>query len=348
MADVNTPQVSVLLSCYNGSQWIRESIQSVLDQTYRDFEFIIVDDGSTDDSLDIINDFAKRDRRIRVIEKNNTGLADSLNVGLENARSAWIARIDADDICEPNRLKKQIDIVNRYPGLVFLGSAISLIDDKGDNVGVYKYPTRHNSLLNNLRSLGRFPAHSSAFIRANVMRSVGGYRVRFERSQDWDLWLRLSEKGRLMSLSEPLVRVRKHSQQISHKELGKSQVIYSRIATISYWLRRWGYSDPIEYREGEYERFYNWVASRLSGEQVFDYLYYISESKKMVRQLGGSPECFVGSVFYILSEKRYLLRFMLSRLFGESISRRLAGEWIENNRLEKIKLRWNDDKNREI
>ena len=105
------PAVSVVMSCYNASRFLAEAIESILRQTFTDFEFIIIDDGSTDDTLDIIRTYAQTDPRIVVIEKANTGLADSLNVGIGAARGEWIARQDADDVSFPDRLFHQIEFL---------------------------------------------------------------------------------------------------------------------------------------------------------------------------------------------------------------------------------------------
>ena len=109
-----SPEVTVLMSCYNASCWLHEAIASVLKQTFENFEFILVDDGSTDDTWDIIQAYRDRDQRIVAIKKSNTGLTDSLNVGIAHARGAWIARLDADDRCEAGRLAEQVRFIHRF------------------------------------------------------------------------------------------------------------------------------------------------------------------------------------------------------------------------------------------
>ena len=125
------PSITVLMAVYNGERWLAESIQSVLEQTFTNFEFIIVNDGSNDCSLQIINQFSKKDSRIRVYNKKNSGLADSLNYGIAEARGEWIARIDADDICSLERLQKQIECVRLNTDLVLVGSGLVIIDENG-------------------------------------------------------------------------------------------------------------------------------------------------------------------------------------------------------------------------
>ena len=136
---IAAPAITVLMSCFNAARWLEESINSVLKQSYTDFEFIIVDDGSTDNTLDIIYRFAATDSRIVVITKSNSGLSDSLNVGLKIAKGEWIARLDADDVCEPTRLEKQAELAFANSNLVFIGTGLTIIDDTGNKVIIYNF-----------------------------------------------------------------------------------------------------------------------------------------------------------------------------------------------------------------
>jgi glycosyltransferase involved in cell wall biosynthesis len=326
------PAVSVLLSCYNGDRWLHEAINSVLCQTFRDFEFIIVDDGSKDNSLEIINRYAEQDDRIIVIAKTNSGLADSLNVGIGKARGEWIARLDADDICEPSRLEIQLRKARQNSAFVFVGSGLLEIDENGNALKTYRYPADHDLLLTNLCTSRKFPSHSSAFYRAEVVRSIGGYRPRIRRSQDCDLWLRLSEVGQLTALDEPLVRIRKHPKQISHDESGKRQKIDSRLATISYWLRLHGYSDPVAADDEAFDCFRAWVEKRLEQERVFEYFEYIASTKAIMGELFKSPSALLIVTMQIISKPWFLLHFLRVRLFGELITRRLALEWMRKHK----------------
>ena len=121
--------ISVLMTVYNSEKFLKESIMSVLNQTFSDFEFIIINDGSSDRSLEIIQDFEKQDKRIRVINKKNTGVTNSLNFGVFLAKGDWIARIDADDLCDINRLKIQYEETSNDRSLVLLGVNCIKIND---------------------------------------------------------------------------------------------------------------------------------------------------------------------------------------------------------------------------
>ncbi len=323
-----SPAISVLLSCYNGARWLDEAINSVLSQTFGDFEFIIVDDGSTDNSPEIIKRFAEQDARIVVIAKSNSGLADSLNVGIRQARGEWIARLDADDICEPARLEKQLAKARQNTGLVFIGSDLLEIDENGNAIKTHRYPDRHALLVRNLYTARKFPPHSSALFRTDAVRSIGGYRLRIRRAQDQDLWLRLLDVGDFTAMDEPLVRIRKHSDQISHEESGRRQIIDSRVAITSYWLRRNGLSDPVDADEEVFESFRAWVENRLDQERLFECFDYIARIKANRAGMCTSPTALLAATRHIIGEPGFLLRLLRVRLFGESISRRLADEWI--------------------
>lgn len=328
----NSPEVTVLLSCYNGERWLAEAIDSVLNQTFQGFEFIIVDDGSTDNSQKIITSYAVQDPRIIFIVKSNTGLADSLNVGIRKARGKWIARLDADDICLPTRLELQLAVAKARPSAVFIGAGLFLIDEVGNASKSFSYPPRHEALLKSLTNMGSFPAHSSAFYRADIVLDIGGYRPRIKRSQDWDLWLRLSEKGALTSIAEPLIKLRLHSDQISHEESGRRQIIDSRCAVTSYWIRRLGYCDPVNADDETFVNFYSWMIERLEQEDLFAFYKYKFSIKTCLSQIHFTPSSLLLAIFCIFSRPRFIIKYFWMRFFGESIARRLAFEWIAKHK----------------
>ena len=336
---INSPEVTVLLSCYNGERWLAEAIDSVLNQTFEGFEFIVVDDGSTDNSLAIINNYAVQDSRIIVIAKNNTGLADSLNAGIKKARGKWIARLDADDICLPMRLELQLATAKAKPDVIYIGTGLFLMDEVGNVSKSFSYPRRHAALLKSLTHIGMFPAHSSAFYRADIVLEIGGYRPRIKRAQDWDLWLRLSEKGALTSIPETLIKLRLHSGQISHEESGRRQIIDSRCAATSYWIRRMGYSDPINADDSTFANFYSWITKMLCQEGLFDLYEYKLAIKTCFSERHKTPHIFLSMFCHIFSKPRLLLQFFRVRLLGESITRRLAVEWLANHQKTNIQRR---------
>ena len=236
------PQVSVLMCVYNGSRYLREAVESILGQTFADFEFIVVDDGSTDDSYDILLGY--RDPRVRLIRKEHTGLTHSLNVGLAGAKGIWIARMDADDIAEPHRLACQLHRATSDPHLVLVGSNCTTMNAEGIALFQGRYPEEHDAVLRHLEQGGSPFPHTSALFRLQAARECGGYNERFRRSQDIDLWFRLSERGRVVCIQESLVRLRKHSNAITLDASSKMSIVYGVAATLCHLRRQQGIIDP--------------------------------------------------------------------------------------------------------
>jgi glycosyltransferase involved in cell wall biosynthesis len=280
MSQFQVPLVTVLMSCYNSSTWLEEAVNSILGQTFKNFEFLIIDDGSTDNSLSILETLAAQDLRIKLIKKSNTGLADSLNIGLNYAKGKWVARMDADDISEPDRLERQVNFAAFNANLVFLGAGLRVIDEEGIIGSEYVYPVDHKSLLKNLLTSRPFPPHASAFYLRSQALEVGGYRKKIKRAEDCDLWLRLSRRGNLACIKDPLVRIRKHSQQITLSGGGHDAIIDNRLSIISYLAVKSNLTDPIELSDDKFNRFLSWISMRLNSEKYFEYCEWKKEIKK--------------------------------------------------------------------
>ncbi len=325
----DTPSISVLLSVFNGARWLNESIKSVLDQTFRDFEFIIVDDGSTDNSLEILEQYKAQDSRLIIISKPNTGLADSLNHGIQKARGEWIARLDADDICEATRLEKQIKRARSNSKLVFIGTGLTIINESGAKNKIYSYPSQHKFLLRNLITARKFPAHSSAFYRTQVIRDIGGYRLRIKRSEDLDLWLRLSEVGELTTLNEPLVQLRRHSDQISHDYDGKRQLFDSKIAMVSYWLRMLGCIDPVDADETSFLTFTEWLQTRLIADGYFERHAHFAQFRLLYLEATKSLSGILNLIVCCFQHPFFTALFIKNRIFGEKLTYQLALDWLQ-------------------
>jgi hypothetical protein len=195
-------------------------------------------------------------------------------------------------------------------------------------VQTHCYPTRHSELLHCLSHALPFFAHSSAFFNLNVAKSLGGYRAQFVRSQDLDLWLRLSEYGKIKSIEEPLVSIRKHNDQISSKNFGHRQTVYSHVAMAAYWLRRLGWSDPTEKNNNaDFGRFEAYVERRLIETRVFETREKIASIKARVAGTGSQLERVVLLAFIALRSPIIIFAYLKNRTIGSSISRRLAREW---------------------
>ena len=317
---IRRPAVSVVMSCFNAAAWLGEAVDSVLAQTMADFEFITVDDGSTDDTARILEACAARDARLQVVRKPSTGLGDSLNVGIAKARGAWVARLDADDLCAPDRLERQLALARSDATLVFVGSGLVLIDDQGRPSATHRYPADHDGLVRCLQQVGKFPAHSSALIRTEALRRAGGYRTRIRRAQDWDLWLRLSTLGRLACVDAPLVRIRKHAGQVSHEESGDRQVLDARIGLVSYWIRRLGGEDPVGGTEEGFAAFRAWTESRLTAAGLFR----VAALGRRAAAAGGT----LGVAGVLARQPLDAARLLWTRWAGEHLAARLAREWL--------------------
>jgi glycosyltransferase involved in cell wall biosynthesis len=325
---VGNPEVSVLMSCYNGSRWLHEAIDSILAQTFDNFEFILVDDGSTDDTLNICRSYRDRDERIVILSKQSTGLADSLNFGIRQAKGTWIARLDQDDIAEPTRFEEQINFVRNHLDVVLLGTGFLEIDEQGYIIKKHLYPSGHYRLVRHLEHLQRFFPHSSALYRTEVVRLIGGYNLRIHRAEDWRLWLELSLRGKIACLSKSLVRIRKHSSQMSQDNKGLRQFCDARAATICHLLRKEGRKDPsLNASDDEWIEFLNWVEKRILQSGAFE--------KRKVWE-NARTEYFTADnrlAGLLLFSKRlwqsgHLRSLMWEKIFGSALPGRLTQEWI--------------------
>ena len=144
IAMMENPKITVLMPVFNAENFLNKAIESILTQTFKDFEFLIINDGSTDNSEQIINNYAKKDSRIRLINRENHGLVDTLNFGLKQAKAELIARFDADDICMPSRLKEQFDFMQMDKTLALVGSFIQIISVNDENIRIGRYPITNN------------------------------------------------------------------------------------------------------------------------------------------------------------------------------------------------------------
>jgi glycosyltransferase involved in cell wall biosynthesis len=329
---VKNPEVSVLMSCYNGRNWLHEAIDSVLVQSFEAFELILVDDGSTDETWNIIQSYRDRDERIVAISKKNTGLADSLNVGIALARGAWIARLDQDDLCEPTRLMEQVNFVHNYPEVVLLGTGFFEIDKHGRVIKKNLYPTVHRKLVRNLERSQRFFPHSSAFYRTDVVKQVGGYNVRIRRADDWRLWLELTLRGRIACLPKPLVRIRKHSDQMSLERNGRSQLYDAIAATVCHLLRKAGYDDPsTDANADEWIAFLNWIENRIEESGAFEK----HNAWREARTAFLAPENKLSGAFRFTSyliQSGYASTLVWEKFFGSSLPQRLALAWMSSRK----------------
>lgn len=212
-ASSSTP-VTILLSVYNGADYIAETIDSILAQTFSDFDFLIIDNASTDQTAAILDRYS--DSRIRRYRNDRQlTLTESLNKGLSLTESSCIARIDADDIARPDRLARQVDYLNEHPAVTLVGTWCEFMDHHGHPCGEPFMPPEADSLLRDALASFNPVAHPSACFRLAAARAAGGYPEAYSYAQDMGLWIRLARQGELANIPEFLTCIRIHPGQES-------------------------------------------------------------------------------------------------------------------------------------
>jgi len=234
------------MPAYNAGEFIGQAIESVLAQTWHDFELIVVDDGSKDDTLTIVERYASKDGRIRVFTQPNSGTAPTLNRAIEIATSQWVFIMHADDLMHANRIERQMTYLAEYPELAVLSSLVRHIDSKNRVIG------KDNSKLTTYEAVSELVArneligfnHPAVVLRKDVVLAIGGYRQAFWPAEDLDLWNRLVEKGyRVLVQPEYLLDYRIHGNaaSVSRARLTRAKV-------------RWLKDCMIRRRSGDVER----------------------------------------------------------------------------------------------
>ena len=201
---MNTPLVSVVLSTYNDERFIAGAIESVLNQTYQNFEFIIWNDGSTDKTEDIIKSY--QDNRIIYFYHENTGLGQALRMACQEAKGKYIARFDGDDLCMPNRLEKEVSFMENHPDYVLISSNFITIDDNGNEYGRSYLCTWDKSLRKQFRFSSPI-IHPASMFRTSVYKQTDGY-LNMRRCQDHFLFAQMIKYGKVANLKEPLIKYR--------------------------------------------------------------------------------------------------------------------------------------------
>jgi glycosyltransferase involved in cell wall biosynthesis len=202
---------------YNGERYLRPALDSILAQTFADFELIAVDDGSRDASLPTLREYEAKDSRVRVVSRANTGIVGALNDGLDAARGELIARMDADDISLPQRLEKQVAFLRANPDHVLVGSQVMLIDPEGADLCPKRDTEFTHDRIDSAHLNHRWPlVHPTVLMRKSALDAVGRYRTKYQWLEDLDLFLRLAEVGKLSSVPDVLLRYRLHTGSVCH------------------------------------------------------------------------------------------------------------------------------------
>lgn len=207
--DDKTPAISLLIAVRDGERYLQQALESLVKQTFEDFEIVIVDDGSRDQTADVLTAWAAKEPRLRVFTRARRGLAASLNFAASVARAPLLARLDADDIAMPERLSTLYREMERRPAVGLLGSSVDLINEAGQRVGELRAPCTHSELAAVLRE-GCCLVQSSIIMRRKVFDAAGGYRRGLNLAEDFDLWSRMSEITEIAALPDKLVCYRVH------------------------------------------------------------------------------------------------------------------------------------------
>jgi hypothetical protein len=240
-----SPAVSVLMPVRNGERYLAEAVESVLSQTFGDLELLVIDDGSTDSTPQILERIAIEDQRL-VIHRRKPGpsLPAVLNFGAGLARAPLLARLDADDVALPDRLQLQVAFLATHPEVALLGGQVPLIDEAGREVGRAEYPIADEDLQEALHHRNPF-VHSAMVMRRAAFEEVGGYRPNFVHAEDLDLWLRIADGHRIANLPADVVRYRIHGNQLTLQKQDE-QALYAAAARASARARAAGLPDPFD------------------------------------------------------------------------------------------------------
>lgn len=236
------PVISVVLPVFNGESFLREAVNSIVSQSESDFELIAINDGSTDRSGAILDEFGGEDERIKVFHRANKGLVDTLNFGVSLARGKYIARMDADDIACRRRFEVQRRYLDTHIDCVAVGSAVTLMSEDGLDIRLATYPTGPKRVAKAMLS-GCAMAHPTVMMRREPLLAVGGYRGALAHAEDYDLWLRLLQRGSIDNLPQPLLRYRQHVGQVSRRH-AVLQAISTEMARALFDLRAAGLMEP--------------------------------------------------------------------------------------------------------
>lgn len=209
-----TPLVSVIMPVFNGEKFLAYAVESILKQTFMNFELIIINDGSTDHSEQIILKY--KDKRVRYIKQfSNQGLIATLNNGIQHSVGEFIARLDADDVARPDRLFRQVQFLLRNPDHSICGSSYEVINSKGQKQFLVSLPTSDKQ-IRTLLFFGNCICHSSVMFRRNALDNEP-YRQSYKLCEDYDLWSRLVDHNKVAVLPDPLIKYRLHGSNVSVK-----------------------------------------------------------------------------------------------------------------------------------
>ncbi|ATC63284.1 hypothetical protein CMV30_04555 [Nibricoccus aquaticus] len=225
-----SPLISVIIPAYNVAPYVRDALASVQAQTFRDFEIIVVNDGSTDSTLAILQGIAATEPRLKIISRPNTGIVGAMNDAIAASSAPFLARMDGDDLCAPQRFERQLAFLQANPAVLLVGSNVEFIDSTAARLKTYAPPHDASAIHTALLA-----GNSGALIHPAVMgprrawTETGGYREAYKFVEDYDLYLRAARLGPLANLDEPLLRYRIHAQSTNYLRRDKQTVLLKEL-----------------------------------------------------------------------------------------------------------------------
>lgn len=302
------PKLSVLMPVHNGELHLGQTVTSILVQTFTNFELIVIDDGSTDDTFDLLANFAKQDSRIQLLRnETNLGIVRTMDKLFRLARGTYINRHDSDDISMPDRYERQIAFLDANAQIGMVTSQVEIIDAQGAslNLDMYSGPTDNEGIQQEL--LVRCPiCQTSVMFRRDLLGITGLYDALLEPAEDYDLWLRMAEVSKIARLPDSLCQYRYHSQSISHRRSG-TQFCHTAEALEKAAARRFGTNAPMSLRKC-IALYYAWSAERFCKSDDFE-----QARECLIRSLLHCPEIFVsGSVLLPIPDMQTRIEFAKS------------------------------------
>lgn len=231
------PTVSIVMACHNGMPYLPDALESICSQSFSDWELIVVNDGSTDDSRRCLEKFARRDPRIQIIDQANQGQHVAADRGIRLARGEFIARMDADDVCQPNRLELQVRYLRQHPEVGLVGGQICRLGAQSRGLKSH-LPTDHPTIRGMLQRNHHAMCNPTVMFRKSLYERIGGYWPH-NIAEDWDLFLRIGEIAELANLPDVLLHYRFHTSSINGRRIVQAQ-LYNEFAAALSLLREQG------------------------------------------------------------------------------------------------------------
>lgn len=233
MTKAKSPLVSIVMPVYNAEQYLAEAVVSVLNQTHQSIELVAINDGSKDNSLTILEEFAKNDSRLRIITQKNTGIVGALNRGIQESRGVYIARMDADDVSFLSRIEKQVAAIEANPKAVLVATGFEVIDENSEFMYREIIPRTNEDIKRTLLLYNPI-AHGSVLLRKSSVDEVGGYSSKCGPTEDYELWMRLSKVGDFIGLEDLLYKWRQNRNGITFTNNAAMQE-HTRKNIENYW-----------------------------------------------------------------------------------------------------------------